>query len=182
MATAPQPPAKPHTPPPQPAKPPNHQPPQQQHPAKAEAARPTTREPHRDEPPLPIGAKPTDPHDPQAQKFDPPPGPPFYDDGRDDRRRVDDRPDFTPKAAIDPRAEKPPQGFYADGMTIADEQRARSAWIEQHGDAAYKDEIDQRPGDERPVFDKNALAGGGAFVSQGGKKQIPGVTPPTKRE
>ena len=165
------------TPPPKPA---NHQPPPP--PPKHEAAKPSTREPHRDEPPLPIGAKPTDPHDPQAQKFDPPPGPPFYEQPRDRRDNPHERPDFTPKAAVDPRAEKPPQGFYADGMTIADEQRARSAWIEQHGDAAYKDETDQRPADERPVFDKNALAGGGAFVSQGGKKQIPGVTPPTKRE
>ena len=172
--TPPPAPPKPATPPPPPPKPSTPPPP----PPKPEAAKP-----HRDEPPLPIGAKPTDPKDPQAQKFDPPPGPPTYGKPRD-RHEVEERPhrDWSPKAAVDPRAETPPAGTYADGMTIADEQRARSAWIEEHGDAAYKDETDQRPDDERPVFDKNALAGGGAFVSQGGKKQIPGVTPPTKRE
>ena len=174
MATTPQPPPRPHTPPPAPPKPATPPP----APPRPEAAR-HTHEPHRDEPALPIGARPTDPKDPQAQKFDPPPGPPAYH--RPDNP-AKDRPDFTPKAAIDPRAEKPPAGFYADGMTIADEQRARSAWIEQHGEAAYIVEIDQRPDDERPVFDKNALAGGGAFVSQGGRKQVQGVTPPTRRE
>ena len=49
-------------------------------------------------------------------------------------------------------------------MTIADEQRARSAWIEQHGDAAYREAIEERPAEER--------------VNQ----QVPGVVPPTKRE
>jgi hypothetical protein len=72
--------------------------------------------------------------------------------------------EFTPKPAIDPRAEKPPAGAYADGMTIADEQRARSAWIEQHGDAAYREAVEERPAEER--------------VNQ----QVPGVVPPTKRE
>ena len=139
---------------------------------------------HPTPPPKPANHQPPPPpkpqpsKDPQEAKLEAHAAPP----GWQEPKAVKDRPDFTPKAAIDPRAEKPPQGFYADGMTIADEQRARSAWIEQHGDAAYKDETDQRPADERPVFDKNALAGGGAFVSQGGKKQIPGVTPPTKRE
>jgi hypothetical protein len=66
-------------------------------------------------------------------------------------------------------------------MTIADEQRARSAWIEAHGMAAYEEAIDQRPDELKPTFDKNALAGGGAFVSQGVQKQVPGVVPPTKR-
>jgi hypothetical protein len=68
-------------------------------------------------------------------------------------------------------------------MTIADEQRARSAWIEAHGMAAYEEAIDPRPAEDKPVFDKNALAGGGAFVSQGAdhNKQVPGVVPPTKR-
>lgn len=67
-------------------------------------------------------------------------------------------------------------------MTIADEQRARAAWVEQHGVAAYKGEVDQRRDDERPEFDPHALAGGGAFVTAGTQKQVPGVTPPTKRE
>jgi hypothetical protein len=67
-------------------------------------------------------------------------------------------------------------------MTIADEQRARSAWIEAHGMAAYQDATDTRPQDEKPVFDKNVITGG-AYVSQGAghNKQVPGVMPPTKR-
>ena len=72
--------------------------------------------------------------------------------------------EFTPKPAIDPRAEKPPAGAYADGMTSADEQRARSAWIEQHGQKAYAEATDTRSDEER--------------VNQ----QVPGVVPPTKRE
>jgi hypothetical protein len=73
-------------------------------------------------------------------------------------------PAFTPKPALDPRAEKAPEGVYADGMPIADEQRARSAWIEAQGEANYMETIDQRPADERV------------------NPQVPGVTPPTKRE
>jgi hypothetical protein len=72
--------------------------------------------------------------------------------------------EFTPKPAIDPRAEKPPAGAYADGMTSAEEQRARSAWIEQHGDAAYREAVEERPVEDRV------------------NKQVPGVVPPTKRE
>ena len=49
-------------------------------------------------------------------------------------------------------------------MTIADEQRARSAWIEQHGQKAYAEATEERPAEER--------------VNQ----QVPGVVPPTKRE
>ena len=75
-----------------------------------------------------------------------------------------ERPAFTPKPAIDPRAEKPPEGAYADGMTIADEQRARSAWIEQHGQKAYAEATDTRSDEEKV------------------NKQVPGVVPPTKRE
>jgi hypothetical protein len=96
-------------------------------------------------------------------------------------RRLPPAPEWNVKPAIDPRAEKPPEGYRGDGMTIADEQRARSAWIEAHGMAAYEEAIDQRPDELKPTFDKNALAGGGAFVSQGAQKQVPGVVPPTKR-
>ena len=73
-------------------------------------------------------------------------------------------PAFTPKPALDPRAQKPPEGVYADGMPVADEQRARSAWIEEHGDKAYHEAVDERPPEERTA------------------KQVPGVVPPTKRE
>lgn len=100
-------------------------------------------------PPAPPPPPPKPAADPQAAKVE---------------AHAKERPAFTPKAAIDPRAEKPPEGAYADGMTIADEQRARSAWIEQHGDAAYREAVEERPAEER--------------VNQ----QVPGVVPPTKRE
>ena len=165
MATAPQPhpQPKPPTPPPPPPKPANE-------PPKAPAAQ---------APPLPIGAKPLDPKDPQAVKFDPPtPAPPGWEE--DDKDEPAPTP-YAPKPAIDPRAEKPPQGAYADGMDIATEQRARAAWVEANGLEKYDEEVDQRPKDEKPKFDKNALSGGGAFVEAGKQSQVPGVTPPTKR-
>ena len=100
-------------------------------------------------------------------KFNPPPGPPFYEGPHDrDRRDAEarQRPAFTPKPALDPLAEKPPEGAYADGMSSAQEQRARSAWIEEHGMKAYHEAVDDRSDEDKA------------------KKQIPGVTPPTKRE
>lgn len=120
MTTAPQPPAKPATPPPSNAK-------------------------HAD---------------PQEAKLEGHAVPPHWQEPK----AAPDRPAFTPKAALDPRAEKAPAGAYGDGMTIAEEQRARSAWIEQHGLKDYHEATDQRSEDEKA------------------KKQIPGVTPPTKRE
>jgi hypothetical protein len=150
-----QPPSK-HTPPP---------------PAKHEAGK---HEQHRDHPPdtrPPVAAAPGKPHDnaspqrhvdPQEAKLelakrdqhlDPqdhkPKGPPLA---------------FVPEPALDPRAEKIPVGAYVDGMTIADEQRARAAWIEAHGMKAYHEAVDERTDEEKA------------------KKQVPGVTPPTKRE
>ena len=98
--------------------------------------------------------------DPQDAKLEAHAAPPRWDEPKETKAP----PAFTPKPAIDPRAEKPPEGAYADGMTIADEQRARSAWIESHGEAAYRDAIDERPPEEKA------------------KKQVPGVIPPTKRE
>ena len=71
---------------------------------------------------------------------------------------------FVPEPALDPRAERIPAGAFVDGMTIADEQRARSAWIEAHGLKAYHEAVDERTDEEKA------------------KKQVPGVTPPTKRE
>jgi hypothetical protein len=159
---------KPHEPPPPPK--PHPEPPPR--PARHDAER-------NAEPPLPIGAKPADPKDPQAIKFDPPPAPPRYDTERTDRTAP---PAWTPEPAIDPRAEHPPAGVYADGMDIATEQRARAAWVEAHGLAKYHEEVDQRPSDERPKIDPHALAGGAAIVSPSPNKQVPGVTPPTKRE
>lgn len=147
----------------------------------APPAKPSTPAPHSTptpQPPLPIGAKPVNPDDPQAVKFDPPqPAPPRWEDPPPEPKAA---PAWTPQAAIDPLAEKPPKGVYLDGMPTADEQRARSAWIEQNGLMKYDEEIDQRQG-EKPHFDKAALAGGGAFVSAGAQAQVPGVTPPTKR-
>ena len=154
MPTAPQhPPAKPPSSPPPPPKPANPPPPPvKQHDASHEAK--------HHEPPLPIGAKPTDPHDPQAIKFERHAGPPDWKEPKE----VKERPSFTPAPALDPRAEKPPAGTYADGMPIADEQRARSAWIEAHGMKAYHEAVDERTDEEKAP------------------KQVPGVVPPTKRE
>jgi hypothetical protein len=167
MATQPHPQPKPPTPPPPPPKPPHPSP---------EAAKTA----HAADPALPIGAKPLDPKDPQAVKHDPPqPAPPRWDAKTPEAKPHEA---FTPKPALDPHAEKPPQGAYMDGMTIADEQRARAAWVEAHGLEAYDEATDQRPADEKPKFDPHALAGGGAFVSAGTQKQVPGVVPPTKRE
>jgi hypothetical protein len=138
MPTAPQhPPAKPPSPPNQP---PAHE-------AKAHE-------------PMTIGAKPNDPHDPQAVKFEPHAAPPHWTEPKP----VKEQPVFTPKPALDPRAEKPPAGVYADGMGIADEQRARSAWIEAHGMKAYHEAVDERTEEEKAP------------------KQVQGVVPPTKRE
>ena len=102
---------------------------------------------------------PTKPHQPEAARSK-------SADPQDAKfeAHAQERPSFTPKPAIDPRAETPPAGFYADGMTSAEEQRTRSAWIEKHGMKAYHEAVDDRSDDDKA------------------KKQIPGVTPPTKRE
>ena len=159
MPNQPTPPARPHTPPPapprastpQPAPPPQHAPPQAPKPSQEHGRQPET---------LPIGARPSDPNDPQSAKFEAHAGPPFWND---------------PKAAK-PKAPPPP-----DGMTIADEQRERAADVEAHGHEAHGATVDQRPDDEKPTFDPHALAGGGAYVKAGSQKQIPGVAPPAKR-
>jgi hypothetical protein len=91
------------------------------------------------------------------------------------------RPEWHPKAALDPLAEKPPENVYADGMSSPDEQRARAAWVEEHGLAEHQQTIDQRPDEDKPKFEPHALAGGGAFVSGGASRQVPGVAPPAKR-
>ena len=116
--------------------------------------------PPKPAPPQPPNQPPEHSKDPQAAKLEAHSAPPRWDD------EIKPPPQpvaFTPEPALDPRAVAPPAGAYVDGMTIADEQRARSAWIEQHGTAAYIEEIDQRPPDERE------------------NKQVPGVVPPTKR-
>jgi len=107
---------------------------------------------------------PPPPPQPQPKPQAPPPKPAADPQAAKVEAHAKERPAFTPKAAIDPRAEKPPEGAYADGMSIADEQRARSAWIEQHGQKAYSEATDTRPAEERV------------------NKQVPGVVPPTKRE
>ena len=154
MPTAPQhPPAKPPSPPPAPPPKPTTPPPApvKPHDASHEAK-------HHE--PMTIGAKPTDPHDPQAIKFERHAGPPDWKEPKE----VKERPAFTPAPALDPRAEKPPAGAYADGMPIADEQRARAAWVEAHGMKAYHEAVDERTEEEKAP------------------KQVPGTMPPTKRE
>jgi hypothetical protein len=65
--------------------------------------------------------------------------------------------------AIGPIVERPSGS--PDGHTIVEEQIARSAVIEQMGVEAYKSDVM----DDRPPEDK-------------AQRQVPGVTPPTKRE
>jgi hypothetical protein len=153
---------------PEPAKapPPSHEPPAR-HEGKAADHRPPT-----------IGAIPDDPDDPQAKKFEPASAPPRWDKQIKPKH---DTPEWWPKAALDPLAEKPPEGVYADGMSAPDEQRARAAWVEEHGLASHQKAVDQRPDEDKPEFDEHALAGGGAFVSHGAQKQVQGVAPPAKR-
>jgi hypothetical protein len=107
----------------------------------------------------PIGAKPKDPHDPQAEKFDPPVGPPNW---------------TPPKEAPEP---EPP------AHTIADEQRERAALIEKEGMAKYVEDVDERSDEDKPLFVQGVLAGSGAFLRREGTagKQVPGVAPATKR-
>jgi hypothetical protein len=159
--------ASPPKPSSQPPKPPNPTPP-----PRPEGGKPAAQA-------APIGARPADEHDPQAIKFDPPSAPPRWDE-----KKAEEKPAaaWKPEPALDPLGQKPPAGAYADGMSSADEQRARAAWVEEHGLTAYDEATDQRPDDEKPKFDPHALAGGGAFVAAGAQKQVPGVVPPTKRE
>ena len=85
------------------------------------------------------------------------------------------QPKPAPKPEPHPQPQPKPEGGEAakaapslrpDGPTIADQQRESSAKIEAEGMSRYMDEHDERPADERG----------------GSKKQVPGVTPPTKRE
>ena len=124
--------------------------------------KPEPEDPHpaKMQPPPPAAAPPPI-VDPQAAKFEAHAGPPTW---------------------VEPKAPKVlPEGTYADGMSVAEEQRARAADVEAHGDRAT---IDTRADADKPVLDKNALAGGGAFVKSGAQKQVPGVTvkPPTTRD
>ena len=107
-------------------------------------AKHTPEEPHPAKNSHPV--KPGD--DPQHAKLE---GAPIYPEA------------WTPEPSLDPRSEKAPANAYADGMTIADEQRARSAWIEAHGEAAYMEAVDDRSDEEKAA------------------KQVKGVVPPTKR-
>jgi hypothetical protein len=74
------------------------------------------------------------------------------------------------KTPVDPQEAKleafkrPEVNLNPDGPTIADEQRARAAEVERKGQKKYQDEIDERSPEERT------------------NKQVPGVTPPTKRD
>lgn len=131
---------------------------------------------------LPIGARPSDKRDPQAAKFEAHAGPPMWNAPRTDQQ-PQVREEWTPDPALDAREQQPPKGYYADGMSAPDEQRARAAWVEQHGLKEYEEATDQRPAEDRPVFDPNAITGG-AFVKgpQQRGRQVPGVTPPTKRD
>jgi hypothetical protein len=169
----PQPPAKPSTPAPHP---------QQQHkpePPPKEQPKPATAGVAPPEPGLALGARPKAASDPQSAKFEAHAGPPHWQEPKDAPKEA---PEWTPDPSLDARDQKPPPGYYADGMSAPDEQRARAAWVEAHGQAEYDEATDQRPKGDKPVYDPHALAGGGAFVTAGERRQVPGVVPPTKRE
>ena len=172
MATAP----KPPTPPP--SSPTPEQPKPSTPPPPPTPAEPTPEGGKRAAQATTIGMKPDDPNDPQAKKFEARSVPPRWDEPK----AAKEREAWTPKPALDPLAEKPPEAVYADGMSAPDEQRARAAWVEAHGLKEYDEAVDQRNDDEKPEFDPHALAGGGAFVRHGEQKQVQGVAPPTKRE
>ena len=172
MPTQPTPPAKPSTPPP-------HQPPKPQAPPPAPPPKPTAAGVAPPEPGLALGAKPKDERDPQAAKFEAHAGPPHWTEPPKDAKA---REEWTPNPALDARDQKPPPGYFADGMSAPDEQRARAAWVEAHGQAEYDEATDQRAKEDKPTYDPHALAGGGAFVTAGQRKQVPGGVPPTKRE
>jgi hypothetical protein len=80
------------------------------------------------------------------------------------------QPKPAPAKTVDPQEAKleafkrPEVNLHPDGPTIAEEQRARSAKLEEQGMRKYLDGIDERTAEERT------------------NKQIPGVVPPTKRE
>jgi len=121
---------------------------------------PTPPKPPQAPPPQPAQHAPAQhPVDPQEAKLEAHAVPPSWEDPK----QPETPPAFAPEPALDPRAKAPPVGAYADGMPIAEEQRARSAWIEREGEAKYMEEIDQRPPEERQP------------------KQVQGVAPPTKR-
>ena len=135
------------------------------------------------EPGLPIGERPHDKRDPQSAKFEAHAGPPHWNEPRDERDATrKPREEWRPNPSLDARDQEPPVGYYADGMSAPDEQRARAAWVEAHGQAEYDEATDQRAKEDKPTFDQHALAGGGAFVRAGERRQVPGVVPPTKRE
>ena len=138
------------------------------HPKHAPKSEPEDPHPAKMQPPKPaqtnVTKSPSDvataretPIDPQEAKFEGQAGPPTW---------------VAPTAGAKP----PPP---ADGMTIAEEQRARAADVEAHGAAS----LDTRTGDDKPVVDMHALAGGAAIVKSGPQKQVQGVTvkPPTSR-
>ena len=200
MPSQPTQPAKPSTPPtqqPKPAAPPppKEQPkpaaspaPQQQRPAvyptdTGKAPQTPVAGVGPPEPGLPIGERPHDARDPQSAKFEAHAAPPHWNEPRDERDATrKPREEWRPNPSLDARDQEPPVGYYADGMSAPDEQRARAAWVEAHGQAEYDEATDQRPKGDKPTFDQHALAGGGAFVKAGERRQIPGVVPPTKRE
>ena len=172
------------SPPPKPSTPPQaHKPEPQPHPEPAKKADEPMKAPVAGvappEPGLTLGARPKDARDPQSAKFEAHAAPPSWNAPKDPPPA---REEWVPDPSLDAREQQPPKGYYADGMSAPDEQRARAAWVEAHGVKAYDEATDQRPAEDKPTFDPHALAGGGAFVSAGKQRQVPGVVPPTKRE
>jgi hypothetical protein len=173
---APRPEPKPASPPAKPPSPPPHNTPEpakratpSQHPHEHDHDEPTRHSPdHKHEAakpahrqPLAIGERPDDPKDPQAAKFEAHAVPPRWDE---------------------PEQTRPHPTTWVDSPPVADEQRERAEEFEKRGIANYVNDNDTRPEEDRPKFQKDALAGGGAFVTPGAQRQIPGVAPPVRKE
>jgi hypothetical protein len=109
-------------------------------------------------PPTPP-APPKPPEDPQAAKLEAHAAPPRWEEPKKD---ATPRVEWNPKPSFNPREETPPPGVYPDGMPIAEEQRLRSAAIEQAGMEEYMDFVEERPHPDQHT-------------------QVPGVAPPAKR-
>lgn len=74
------------------------------------------------------------------------------------------KPPADPQEAKLEAFKRPEVNLNPDGMTSAEEQRTRSAKLEEQGMKKYLDGIDERSPEEKT------------------NRQVPGVVPPTKRE
>lgn len=119
--------------------------------------------------------------DPQEVKLDPPqPAPPRWDEPKEPEKALDP---WTPEPDRYPASEHWPEGYYVDGMPAAVEQRARAAWYEKLGMEKVTEELDERDEADKPKFQKDAIAEGGAWVAKtSGGKTVAGVSVTSKND